>query len=541
MAVRPKSTPRRELRLRRLLSNGFFPNELPPPFTTEGFAAHAVTFASAWNARNIRDKFWTTPESYSIPRFGHARRKLSIVNPVNQLAVSHLIADNWIEIRRRLRRSKTTEFKPKILLAGKTRAVSSVDFDGVARRKIEILARFGRIVKTDIAQFYPSIYTHSIAWAILGKAHCKSQYKTAAFRSSYANLLDRAVSSGQNGQTSGIPIGPDTSRILSELVITEVEEIARINIDDWDRRTVRYVDDMIIGLAETEAPADALSGLATALYEFELELNASKTMTLGLRAPHAPEWNHYISTFQLSDRLAKQRSDLDSYFEQVLFLQDNNYTDSVLLFAVKRAATFDIDDSNAAHFVRWMLYCARRSPNCLAFVAEHLAAAARTPGKASPEIERYILEQIPTKATAVHTDELAWLLFWALEIGLTIPTSALVKVVKLRSSVVAILTMDLLRRGKINGTLDISFWRSFCNVDGLSSEMWMAAYEITKKDWWPSRVGSGYARGHQYFGSIWNNDVEFYDIRRRAKTHTKFSFSLTALLRTIEAGQQDYR
>jgi hypothetical protein len=215
--------------------------------------------------------------------------------------------------------------------------------------------------------------------------------------------------------------------------------------------------------------------------------------------------------------------------------------DSVLLFAVKRAATLTIDDSNTAHFVRWMLYCARRSPSCLAFVAEHLAAAAKNPGKVSPEIERYILEQIPAKATAIHTDELSWLLFWALEIGLTVPASTLDRVVKLRSSVAALLTMDLLQRGKVDGKLDISFWRGFCNSDGLSSEMWLTAYEITKKGWWPKVVASGFVTGHQYFSTLWANDVEFYDVRRRAQTHTKFSFSLRALLDTIEAGRQEYR
>jgi hypothetical protein len=187
-------------------------------------------------------------------------------------------------------------------------------------------------------------------------------------------LLDKAVGAGQQGQTIGIPIGPDTSRILSELIAVEIETIARQHIPDLDDRAVRYVDDILLGLKETETPPAVLSGLSIALYDFELELNAEKTVTHGMGCPHSPEWINYIRTFELSTRPSRQRGDLDSFFEQAFYLADANPRDNVLLFAVKRAASFDIHMSNLAHLVNWFLYAARRSPSCLSFVAEYLAA-----------------------------------------------------------------------------------------------------------------------------------------------------------------------
>src|SRR3546814_11832432 len=80
-----------------------------------------------------------------------------------------------------------------------------------------LLSTYGRYVKTDSTRVYPSIYTHSIAWAILGKAHVKASHHTTAFKGHFANHLDKAVGAGQEGQTIGIPIGPDTSRIIAEL------------------------------------------------------------------------------------------------------------------------------------------------------------------------------------------------------------------------------------------------------------------------------------------------------------------------------------
>jgi hypothetical protein len=525
-----------EQRLTRLISHGYFPVELPPPFTAEGYAVHAVEFSKKWSAKAIKG-FWSAPESFGSPRYGHARRKISVVNPVNQTLVASIISDNWDDIHARLAQSKISEFKPEILLKGKGRAVTGVNFDGVSRRKAEILGSFGRYVRTDVARFYPSIYTHSIAWALVGKSYAKDNHQTSAFKKSYPNELDAAVRSGQEGQTLGIPIGPDTSRILSELIAVDIEILAKSKINDLDIRGVRYVDDMILGLRDEETASVVLSSLAAALYEYGLELNAEKTLTLGMGCPHAPEWIHYIRTFELSGKSARQRDDLDSFFEQAVYLADANPRDNALLFAVKRAATFSVDPKNLDHLVRWLLYSARRSPSCLRFVSEHLSAIHTSSLLPHDEICNYIVSQIPQKAQAAHIEELAWLLFWAREIGTKIPVSALDSARLLQSSTVALLTMDLNQLGLIDGKLDISFWGNFANADGLKSDMWMASYEATKKGWWAA--SDGYVTSHPFFGDIWAKGIEFYDANRKARAVVTPTF-LSRILASSEYGGATY-
>ena len=510
-------------RLSSLIGRGYFPNELPPPFTSADFAAHSAEFAGTWDGKKIRE-FLSRAESYSVPRYGHARRMLSIVNPVNQLHVSDLISKNWVAIRTRLKRSQITEFDPRLVLKGNSRAVTGVDFEGVARRRAEILGSYGRYVKTDVARFYPSIYTHSIPWAITGKDFVKANRKTAAFKSSFGNLLDIAVAAGQQGQTIGIPIGPDTSRIISELIASEVEVIAAKHIPDLAERAVRFVDDMLIGLNDTETPSPVLSALSNALNDFELELNAEKTTIHGMGYDHSPEWIHYIRTFEMNDNPARQRGDLDSFFAQAIYLADANPRENVLLFATKRATGFGIDPTNMAHLVRWLLYAARRSPSCLSFIAEHLAAIKPTDGMSKGEIASYIIQQLPLKADAGHADEAAWLLFWARDIGLTLPAGALKKVTALRSSVVAMLALDLNQRGLVDGNLNVSAWKSAATQDGLKSEMWLVAYEATKKGWWPTNESTEFITGHPFFGDIWSKDIAFYDPGAKARAKVKQLF-----------------
>ncbi|MBW4330037.1 RNA-directed DNA polymerase [Stakelama sp. CBK3Z-3] len=528
-----------EMRLRKLLRRGYLPAELPPPFTSDDFAASAVSFAGKWDAVQIR-KYWTAPEAYSIPRYGDARRKLALVNPVNQLYVSHIIAENWRDIRARVARSKTSEFKPEFSTHSGGRAITGVDFDGVARRRARLLSTFGRYVKTDITRFYPSIYTHSIAWAILGKAHVKTNHHSMAFKSHFANHLDKAVGAGQEGQTIGIPIGPDTSRIIAELIAVEVEEIAKLHIPDFENRAVRYVDDMLIGLDEHETSAAVLSGLSLALYEYQLELNADKTGTFGLGCPHTPEWIHFVRTFSLTTRASQQRDDLDSFFEHAIFLADQNKRENALLFAVKRAASFNLQSQNTEHLVRWMLYCARRSATCLSFVAEHLAAVHGSTPLPDAEIHAYILQQIPIKAAAGHTNELAWLLFWAREISLTVPASAMTHVMALRSSVVGMLTLDLWHKSLISGALDFSFWQGFANEAGLKSEMWLIAYEATRKGWWPKSQNTDFITTHQFFADLWNANVEFYDPSKKARKRVTPSVLAASFDQGQSLGSSEY-
>ena len=198
--------------------------------------------------------------------------------------------------------------------------MTGVNFEGVARRKIEILGSYGKYVRTDIAKLYSSIYTHAIPWAIVGKDYVKKNHNTNAFKQSFANRLDKAVAAGQEGQTMGVPIGPDTSRILSELIAVEIEEITRKHIPDLDDRAVRYVDDIMIGLKNSETAYALLAGLSSAMQDYELELNPEKRFTYGVGHQHSPDWMNFIRKFKLAERLSAQEGDLNSYFEQALYL-----------------------------------------------------------------------------------------------------------------------------------------------------------------------------------------------------------------------------
>jgi hypothetical protein len=109
--------PTKDQRLRRLLEAGFFPKDLPPPFVAEDLARYRKFLRKNW-PQNDLFKFASDPEHYSVPRFGRARRRFSIINPINHFKVSELVANEWGEIRLFLKKSNVSEFKPVFDMRG---------------------------------------------------------------------------------------------------------------------------------------------------------------------------------------------------------------------------------------------------------------------------------------------------------------------------------------------------------------------------------------------------------------------------------------
>jgi hypothetical protein len=95
---------------------------------------------------------------------------------------------------------------------------SPFDAIPVARARSRTASRY--LLATDLSQFYPSIYTHSIPWALHTKSVAKAKPNDYSL---LGNVLDLAMRNGQDKQTIGIPIGPDTSLVIAEAILSSVD------------------------------------------------------------------------------------------------------------------------------------------------------------------------------------------------------------------------------------------------------------------------------------------------------------------------------
>jgi predicted nucleic acid-binding Zn finger protein len=181
-------------RLRALLGRGYFPDELPPPFTTQTFAKYRNAIGSAWKAHQHYPK--TVPEIYSIPRAKKVRRDLSIVNPIAEFHVAKLIADNWVTLKKHLKSCDFSTMQVEINSDGR-RAVSGPDFHLISLKQAEISASFDNILIADISRFYGTLYTHAIPWALHTKQWSKDNLNDPLYKNSLGAKLDAAVRKGK--------------------------------------------------------------------------------------------------------------------------------------------------------------------------------------------------------------------------------------------------------------------------------------------------------------------------------------------------------
>lgn len=139
-------------------------------------------------------------------------------------------------------------------------------------------------------------------------------------------------------------------------------------------------------------------------------------------------------------------------------------------------------------------------------------------------VEKLIEDAILKSALVGHHGELSWALFLAKGLELKIARKIIDNVLKVESSICALITLDLRRLGLIDAGIDTSFWESFMSEDGLRSHMWLLAYEADIKGWLVSPAA--HVDNHSHFKVLKNRGVYFYDLKKNVPTYEKFKKKL---------------
>lgn len=326
-ALAPKS----KLDLGVLLACGYFPQELPPPFTTKVFADKITAKGLALPNQFMEPKGkWCEYTSYSLARPGALRRRLAILNPLAYHRLSKEIVTHQKTLFKKASPSVVCLSYPRISTDG-IRAITthnSLSDLPTARAR----SRVGKIfsLRTDIARFYPSIYTHSLDWAITGKHRAKAVFGRGVNR--LGTRIDAHVQAAQNGQTRGIPIGPDTSLLLAHVLLAPVDKALK-------KRGItngfRFLDDYELVFETRSLAEEALATLEEGLAEYELELNSLKTSIQEL--PLELETSAIVALRGLPIQgSGTSDSSLVAFFNMAFLLAKENPSIAILRFAVAR-------------------------------------------------------------------------------------------------------------------------------------------------------------------------------------------------------------
>lgn len=505
---------RKSQRFRLLLSNGYFPAELPPPFCTTSLAKFRESISSSWS--NISRNYpATTYETFSIPHTTGLRRTLAIVNPIAQLPLCKLLSDNWSVISNHFRQKSYSIDVPNISTDTK-RSIPSPNFALSAQNRSEILSQYNFALISDISRFYGTLYTHAIPWALHGKSWRKANLRRAVYQNCIGHKLDTAIRKGQDNQSVGIPIGPDTSRIISEIIGISIDNIIQKSKNLSNSQAFRQIDDWFIGFDSMSDAENAIAALSIACREFELELNPGKTKVEQSSSNIDNLWPEDLRRFSVDFNQHDSKRSLDHHFTKSFNYLEEFPQQNILDFAIKQTWNVHIDKELWPVYELYLLRSGRSSPLAIPSVVQtfsHYHDQGYPIGK--ERVMKFIQDIICENAPLAHHAEVSWALFLAKSLTMKIPRAAARAVSDMNNSVCALLALDLESNGQIVGNLDKRMWRRHMSPDGLESNMWLLAYEAQIKGWMRSQFGD-YVLADRYFGELKRKRVSFYDTKGRA-------------------------
>lgn len=332
----------------KMIQYGIFSEKLPPIFDSKDF----LNYCKDESNQSFAEK-WYPYVNYDSIRNINTPRSIGIPNPMGYALLCNVLKKYWKNIQDYF--EKMTENQKYIVSRVHIRKMhdnnalfemnyKNWETDGSPEPDILMGKRY--LVKADVSQCFPSIYSHAISWALVTKEVAKTN---STKKNKWYNELDRFVRNMKNGETHGLLIGPHTSNILSEIVLCAVDNKL---CEKW--QYVRSIDDFACYTKSKDDAEQFIIELNTALKAYGLSMNHKKTQILELPVGAVENW---VRQIQARSIYLQKFHDYVDYIEAQTFLDfcielmsANKENASILLYGMKILKEFNLTP-NARNYV----------------------------------------------------------------------------------------------------------------------------------------------------------------------------------------------
>jgi len=143
--------------------------------------------------------------------------------------------------------------------------------------------KFNRLYKFDINKCFDSIYTHTISWALYNKEIVKDNINLS--NNTFAGKFDKLMQNMNYGETNGILIGAEVSRIFAELLLQTIDKNVENelykegHIHKKDYEIYRYVDDYFLFYDDEIIKNKIIDTFKHKLKEYNLFISETKSIS----------------------------------------------------------------------------------------------------------------------------------------------------------------------------------------------------------------------------------------------------------------------
>ncbi|WP_439478764.1 RNA-directed DNA polymerase [Brevundimonas sp.] len=397
-----------------LIQRGLFPETVPPCFTSVDLKRAFSGLVRDLKSKEFHQKRHTDYIRYNGTKHDHTRRYFGTPNPISYFYVASFIADNWEIFNERFESSPFSVSSPRIGRDTDDRPIvipSLSELTSIASQK---LGHSAFILKTDISQFFPSIYTHSIAWSAHGIDHAKADQAVTS-KEMYFNKLDFFVRNCQLAETRGVLVGPDAFRLISEFIASGLDSEFNEGIKSYVIGAARHVDDYYIGIGSQPEALSALSTLRDTLQRFNLQINDAKTRTMDGTEPLNEIWAQRMrkQSRELRQQYHAPSEDILLFINEAMSLSKSIGSDSPVKIALR---TFDqtrlYQKASWALIEPYLLRAIFHHPHCIDYAALLVAKRVATGGEIDRDSWKSACHDLISRHLPLNNHhEIVWLMW----------------------------------------------------------------------------------------------------------------------------------
>ncbi len=342
-----------------------------------------------------------------------------------------------------------------------------------------------------------------IGWAIHGKPASRADKVNAL----YGNRLDLWVRETQDKQTGGIPVGPDTSFLIAEVIASVIDEELQSAVPGV--AGTRFMDDYHLYCNSAGEAAQVLAELHRIAGRYELEVNDLKTEIEELPEAIEPYWKTQLRAIPLGN--SDHGTSFKAVFDRAAELAKEFPQDNVFTYVVKK---IESSLQPSSQFSEWevidahLLRAAVGEPSCLPSILRIFEQHNRKPSSLAVALDEICVHH----ARLQHAYEVAWALWVAKRLDVQLSQMSADAVETIDDDIVALVALDLQSSGLLPTPVNsFQLWAEYMKPEHLYSEHWLLAYEASMQQWLPPVGGLDFVQSDVFFGILAKFDVRFYD------------------------------
>ena len=460
-----------------LLAYGMFADKLPPVFTAEAFYEYCESMHKAFDGNAHRYIYYENMRNVNIPR------SLAIPNPAGYQRQCALIKEYWAQIQEHFRNTTGSQtYKVSRIHIRKMfeqPALFQMNYDNWrADGTPEIDLVFGNkyMVKADISTCFPSIYTHALSWALVGKEEAKKHRND---NSQWYNKIDLYTRRTTHDETHGLLIGPHTSNMLSEIVLTSVDHM----LGEW--KYIRAIDDYTCYVDTYEDGQRFLTSLGSALREYDLSLNHKKTAIIELPLAATEQWQRKLNTLPITTAYGKTdfilaRAYLDHAIE---LMHKNDENAAILNYAIKTLLGNSLTENAREYIGKTVLSLAFLYPYLVTILDKHVFSICCKECPSHSCISNYSTKIYQNGISTLNFEQSSYAVFFAIKYGFEIQNFSVSEIISSKDCV--LLLMAFLYAKRYQKLKDIKALKAYARTlkddPETFDQYWVFLYEVLPK------------------------------------------------------------